>query len=105
VRYNGHVEIGGYNLGLARRGARLRGEIEGKVVATVQGAGTSLSVQVDARLVEAVEPGDPVSDGRREFAGLSAQSCGIVIGPEENIAGASFADLDQVEVSETIGAN
>ncbi len=41
-------------------------------------------------------------DGRREFAGLRAQSCGIVAGPDENLAGANFAGLDEVEIKETI---
>ncbi len=41
-------------------------------------------------------------DGRREFAGLKEQSLGIVIGPDENIAGASFPDLNQVDIVETI---
>jgi len=41
-------------------------------------------------------------DGRREFAGLKEQSLGIIIGPEENIAGANFTALDQPEILETV---
>jgi hypothetical protein len=39
--------------------------------------------------------------GRREFAGLKAQACAIAVGPDEEIAGAAFGDLNSVDVSST----
>ncbi len=43
-------------------------------------------------------------DGRREFAGLKAQACAIAIGPDEQIAGAAFEELNAADFSSHISA-